>query len=122
MGQPVHVIIADDEDGVRAVLVHLIRQTYPSATISAFSDGLAALTAYDQHYADLVITNQSMPQMSGLDLITALRTRTTTLPIIMVSGDFFHEQAALAAGATAFVAKPFTRAQLAQTLRRVLPP
>ena len=121
MADSLHVIIADDEDGVRMVLVRYVAQVYPHATISALSDGLAALAAYDQHGADLVITNQSMPQMDGLRLIAALRSRSATVPILMVSGDTHQEIAALAAGASAFLAKPFKRALFVQTLLLLLP-
>jgi CheY-like chemotaxis protein len=116
------VLIADDDAGVRAVLVHIVQQTYPGATVSAVADGLAALHIYDRQGADLVLTNHTMPRMSGLGLITALRTRNPTMPIIMVSGEVAHASPAFAAGATQFLAKPFTRAQLVQLLISVLPP
>jgi len=85
------------------------------------ADGQAALREYDRHGADLVITDQSMPHLSGLDLIIALRTRSVTLPIIMASGDQAYAPAASPAGATAFLPKPFTRALVVETLRQVLP-
>jgi CheY-like chemotaxis protein len=116
------VIIADDDAGIRAVLSHIVQQTYPSAMVSAVADGLAALHIYDQQGADLVLTNYMMPRLSGLNLITALRARRTTLPIIMVSGEVAQAPAALAAGASQFLAKPFTRTQLVQVLISVLPP
>jgi CheY-like chemotaxis protein len=116
------VIVADDDASIRAVLAHIVQQTYPGATVSAVADGLAALHIYDQQGADLVLTNYMMPRMSGLDLIAALRARQVTLPIIMVSGEVAQAPAALAAGATLFLAKPFTRTQLVQVLMSVLPP
>ena len=117
-----HVIIADDDAGVRAVLSRIVQHIYPDATVSAVADGVAALHIYDQHGADLVVTNQTMPRMSGLNLIIALRTRNPSVPIIMVSGEVAQASAALAAGATRFLAKPFTRTHLVQVLSSVLPP
>jgi two-component system, NtrC family, response regulator AtoC len=117
-----HVIIADDDAGIRAVLAHIVQQTYPDATVSAIADGLAALHIYDQQGADLVLTNYMMPRMSGLALIAALRTRNPTMPIIMISGEVAQASAALAAGASQFLSKPFTRTQLVQVLISVLPP
>jgi CheY-like chemotaxis protein len=121
VSQPYHVIIADDDAGVRAVIGYIVRQTYPAVTISAVPNGLEALFVYDQYGANLVITNQAMPRLSGLDLIAVLHTRQTTLPIILVSGDAANAQPGLAAGATRFVAKPFTSTQLEQALTSVLP-
>jgi two-component system chemotaxis response regulator CheY len=117
-----HVLIADDDAGIRAVLVHIVQQTYPDATVSVVADGLAALHIYNQQGAALVLTNYMMPRLSGLNLIRALRTRNLTVPIIMVSGEVTQASAALAAGATYFLAKPFTRAQLVQLIISVLPP
>ena len=122
MAPSYHVIIADDDAGIRAVLAHIVQQTYSGATVSAIADGLAALHIYDQQGADLVVTNYMMPRMSGLNLITALRARHTTLPIVMVSGEGALAPAALAAGASQFLTKPFTRTQLVQALISVLPP
>jgi CheY-like chemotaxis protein len=122
VARPVHIIIADDEDGIRLILSRIVAQLYPHATISALSDGLEALAAYDQRGADLVITNQSMPQMDGVQLIAAIRSRSINVPILMVSGDTHQQRVALAAGASAFLAKPFKRAQFVQTLLSLLPP
>ena len=122
MAQPYRVIIAEDDVGVRAVITQIVKQTYPAATVSAVPDGLGALLVYDQQGADLVITSQTLRYLSGLDLIAALRARQATMPIILVSGDSGHAQPAMAAGATLFVAKPFTRAHLVQQLTRLLPP
>jgi DNA-binding NtrC family response regulator len=122
VSRPYHVIIADDDDGIRMVLTHLVRRTYPAVAISAVADGATALQIFDRQGADLVITNQTMPHMSGLDLIVALRARHATVPIVMVSGEPAHASAALRAGATRFVAKPFTPAQIVQALTSVLAP
>jgi CheY-like chemotaxis protein len=117
-----HVIIADDDDDIRAVIARVVVRAYSSVTISAVSDGLDALLVYDQRSADLVITNNGMPVLSGLSLIEQLRVRSATLPIVMVSADATIEQRALALGASRFLAKPFALAQLAQTLINLLPP
>src|SRR6266545_2179064 len=121
VAQPFHVIIADDDAAVRTVITRIVKRTYPAVIVSAVSDGMDALLVYDQQGADLVITNQTMRHLSGLDLIAALRARQATIPIILISGDSAHEQPALAAGATLFVAKPFNRIDLVQQLTRLLP-
>jgi CheY-like chemotaxis protein len=118
-----HIIIADDNDGVRAVIARVVVRSYPSVHISATRDGQDALDLYDQRGADLLITNNDMPRLSGLQLIEALRVhRQATLPIVMVSADATIAPRAHALGVTRFVAKPFTLGQLAQVLRSLLPP
>jgi CheY-like chemotaxis protein len=117
-----HVIIADDDDGIRAVIARIVVHTYPSVTISAVSDGLDVILIYEQRGADLVITNNHMPVLSGLSLIEQLRIRSATLPIVMISADATIERRALALGASRFLGKPFSLGQLAQILTSILPP
>ena len=118
-----HVIIADDDDAIRGLIARVVARTYATVTISAVTNGLDALRIYDQSSADLLITNQDMPGISGLGLVEALRVvRLATLPIVMVSADLRIEPRALALGVTRFVAKPFTLTRLAQVLTSLLPP
>ncbi len=122
MAPSYHVIIADDDAGVRAVIVRLVARTYPTALITDVGDGQAALHILEQQTADLLITNNDMPYLGGLALIRHLRMRQISIPIVMVSALPTNPQDAFAAGATAFVQKPFTLTELIQTLTKLLPP
>jgi CheY-like chemotaxis protein len=117
-----HVIIADDDAAIRALIARVVARVYDRVMISAVSDGLDALGIYQQHGADLVITNQEMPILSGLSLIERLRVLSATLPIIMVSAHQGIEARARAVGVTHFLLKPFHIAQLVQVLTGLLPP
>src|SRR5262245_30261147 len=68
-----HVIIADDDAAIRSLIARIVARTYDPVTISEVPDGLDALLIYQQQGADLVITNQEMPALSGLSLIERLR-------------------------------------------------
>ncbi len=117
-----HVIIADDDGAIRALIARVVVRTYPLVTISAVPDGLDALVIYQQRGADLVISNHEMPVLSGLSLIKRLRVLSATLPIIMVSAHQSVEPQARALGVTDFLLKPFHLAQLIALLTSVLPP
>jgi CheY-like chemotaxis protein len=117
-----HVIIADDDAAIRALIARVVARTYTRVTISAVPDGLDALLIYQQRGADLVITNHEMPILSGLSLIERLRVLSVTLPIIMVSAHPSAESQAHTVGVTHFLLKPFLIAQLVQLLTRILPP
>lgn len=121
MSAAYHIIIADDDDSITRLLVRALTRVYPTAILSAVRDGPDALALYAQRGADLLITNNHMPTMSGLDLIQALRAGGATLPILMISGTA-DEPGAMAAGATRFLAKPFLVAQLEQVVTGVLRP
>ena len=116
-----HIIIADDTDSVRGLLARIITRIYSIVRITAANDGVAALEVFDREGADLVITNNEMAQMNGLVLITALRQRNALVPIVMVAGNTVIEPQARAAGASAFIAKPFKVADVTQVLLALLP-
>jgi two-component system, chemotaxis family, chemotaxis protein CheY len=120
-GSP-RVIIADDHDAVRGLLARLVVRQYPSVTIVAVANGAEALDSYRQHGADLVITNQDMPVLDGLDLIRALRSSPPRVPILMVSSNPAIEAQALTAGADRFLLKPFSVDALRRVLIDLLPP
>jgi len=89
------------------------------------SDGESGLAAVQRELPDLVIMDIQLPRMSGLDVTRALRADATTahIPIIVItsfamSGD---EQKAKAAGATAYLAKPYSPRELLETIRRLAP-
>jgi CheY-like chemotaxis protein len=118
-----HVIIAEDDAGIQAIIARVVVRTYPMVSVSALANGLDALLLYDQRGADLLITNHDMPGLSGLSLVEMLRVlRKATLPIIMVSADSSLQQRAFALGMNEFLVKPFTLEQLVQALTRLLPP
>jgi len=117
-----HILIAADDDTVRAVVARVVVRTYPSVTITAVRDGAEALLVYRQRGANLLITNNDMAILGGVDLVRALRAQQVTLPILMISADTKVAPAALAAGATRFMVKPFKVADLQRALTRLLPP
>jgi two-component system response regulator YesN len=122
MSAAYHVIIADDDAAIRSLLARIVARVYDRVIISAVPDGLDALLIYQERGADLVITNQEMPILSGLSLIERLRLLSATLPIIMVSAHPSVEPQARAVGVTRFLLKPFLVTQLVQILISILPP
>jgi CheY-like chemotaxis protein len=116
-----HVLIADDDDGVRTMLDRVAVRTYPALSLRTFADGAAALRAFTERPADLVITDLRMPILSGVALIHALRALPSAVPILALSADAHAAGAALAAGANRFLAKPTTLASLRQILLELLP-
>jgi CheY-like chemotaxis protein len=118
-----HVIIAEDDAGIGAIIARVVARTYPAVSISTLTNGLDALLLYDQRGADLLITNHDMPGLSGLSLVEMLRAvRQASLPIVMVSADASIQQRAFVLGVNEFLVKPFTLEQLVQTLTHLLPP
>jgi DNA-binding response OmpR family regulator len=114
--------VVEDEASIRTSLRRILsRQGYTVLEARHGADALQILDRTSQA-VHLVMTDLTMPQMSGLELIANLRARLKELRIIVMSG--FDEKAAtrgkaLLAG-VAFVEKPFTVEGVLQTVRAAL--
>ena len=108
------VLVVDDDETMRVYL----NDTLSSAGYScrSFSSGAAAIgwMASGETPADLLLSDITMPGMSGLDLLRTVRTLVPDLPIILLSGlcDLPTAQGALRAGATDYLLKPVRPADL----------
>lgn len=104
---PVRVFIADDHDQVRWAL-HLLFKLEPGVDIvgeAKRSEELLALVATSQ--PDVLLLDWELPGSSGPLLLKLVRSidRDIPLEIVVLSGKFEAQQAALQAGADAFVSK-----------------
>jgi CheY-like chemotaxis protein len=116
-----HIIIADNYPAIRGYLHQALARMIPSATITAVADGAAALRAYQERPADLLIVDHPMRELTGLALTRRLRAEGATVPIILTCTDPRVVEAAAAAGASRFLAKPYTMAALRDAVRELLP-
>lgn len=115
----VHVI--DDDEGMRASMLFLLE----TANLEA-----AAYAAADEFLARLngakgcIVTDVRMPGMNGLELMEALKTRGSRLPVIVITGhgDIGMAVAAMKAGAIDFIEKPFDDEALLRAIRSALAP
>ena len=111
-----HVLIADDDREMRAYIRHVLRH---AARVTEAADGAEALDLARQAPPDLVIADVRMPGLDGPALCTALHddTTTSTVPVLLVSGETSHTSAC----ASAFLAKPFNAASLRAAVAQLLP-
>jgi CheY-like chemotaxis protein len=116
--QPSLVVLAVDDDDLVLMNTVATLEDLGHRAIGA-SSGAAALEILRQDNAiDVVITDQVMPQMTGLQLAKAIRAEWPKLPVILATG--FAETPASAHG-YARLSKPFTQAELAEQLKTVQP-
>ncbi len=111
------VLVVDDEADFLATYERLLRrQGYEVVTATSRAAGLAALAAETPH---LVISDLRLPDGDGLDVVRAASGARAPVPVIVVTGYPSDEtrRAALAAGATTFLAKPFSAAVLLAAIR-----
>ena len=114
--------VEDNEFNRKIVRQLLARTSYRLTEASDGEQGVAAATAAPP---DLILMDIQLPKMSGLDATRVLRedARTAAVPIIVItsfalSGD---EQKAKAAGATAYLAKPYSPRELLAKIRELVP-
>lgn len=116
------ILIVDDEaDIVDALSLGLERLGYDTVGVDNPLEALDAFTQ-DPSAFDVVITDQVMPQMRGLELAAKLKSIRPGVKIVVCTGysDNIDEAVALAAGADAFHIKPIDAATLAASLRRLI--
>src|SRR6476659_1714392 len=111
-----HILIAEDHASVRTLLNTIVYRLYPTSTITAVANGAEALAVFQARGADLVITDYTMPIMTGLTLTQILRAQQATVPILVMSMNATIAEAVLQAGANRFLAKPFALPELQQAL------
>jgi CheY-like chemotaxis protein len=105
----IRVLVVDDETPVRDVLIETLEAE--GCEVLAAKSGEVALEIYDklQGEFDAVFTDIGMPEMSGWELVTAIRERSKTVLLAIVSGwaDAISHQTRSAVNANWVVAKPF---------------
>lgn len=114
------VLVVDDDDRLLHVLaVFFELKGYEVRTAAG---GLAALKSIDQQRPDLVVIDVLMPDLDGLEVTRRLRSdhKSNRLPIVGMAADRDLEKASIAAGADAFVSKPFDLDELAAPVAKLL--
>ena len=117
-----HIVIAEDEADVREFLVRAFKRYAPHAEVTGCPNGSVALDLVRARSCDLLITDQRMPVMTGVELLRALRDEGAVVPIVIISADTSAEVVAFEAGATAFLFKPLNTGQIRQLIETWVPP
>ncbi len=114
------VLVVDDEADLRVTYERLLRrQGYRVVCADSMRQGLGVL---QREPLALVVSDLRLPDGDGLDVVRAARASSVPTPAIVVTGYPSAEsrQAAMAAGASAFIIKPFTASGLARVVSEVL--
>jgi PleD family two-component response regulator len=117
-----YLLIADDNEDMRAMLRDLFRASGHDVDLAA--DGVEALAAIDVREPDLVVLDNSMPNMSGLDVCRRLKDNpfTARIPVLMLTAQSGVESKVegFTAGADDYVAKPFDPRELRARVQALL--
>lgn len=116
------VLFVDDEDAaITAMKKILIRLGYTAITSNSSTDALNIFKGNPAGF-DLLITDMTMPGITGLQLIKEVRAIRPDMPVILCTGysDQIDDQKAELAGVNEFMIKPLSMQDIAGAIRRVL--
>ncbi len=114
------VLIVDDERGMRTLLAELVGEMgHPVVQAEGVK---AAIEALSHDTFGLVITDQRMPDGSGMDVLSAVKARQPETPVVLLTAHGTIELAvsAMRAGAFDFITKPFEEETVRAVVTRAL--
>jgi len=117
-----HVLFVDDEEGIADLGGRMLQHLGYQVTVRTSSrEALEVFEAQPEQY-DLLVTDMTMPTMTGMDLSRELLRIRPGLPIVLCTGfsDMVTEDSAKQMGIEAFVMKPLVMREIAETVRRIL--
>ncbi|MGA2246650.1 MAG: response regulator [Verrucomicrobiota bacterium] len=114
------ILVVDDDNNTRQQSVNvLVGSGY---VVEGVKDGAAGWDALQVNDYDLVVTDNKMPKMTGIEMIAKLRSARMVIPVIMATGllptEEFARKPWLKPNAT--LQRPFTNDELLETVRTVL--
>lgn len=118
-----YVLIADDSRVMRQIVIRTLRQAgYDDWEIIEATDGQDALEKALAEQPDLILSDWNMPNMTGLQLLQALRAQGSDIPLAFVTSEGSAEmrEQAEANGALFLVSKPFTAESFREAIEPVL--
>jgi len=102
------LLICDDHPPIRAAVTYMARELVADIDIVEAGSGAEALTQLERHPdIDLVLLDLHMPGMSGFDLLSELKVKFPSLPVVVLSSDETRATVidALERGATGYICK-----------------
>lgn len=113
------VLVADDSATMRKIIMRSLNAVgIPTATEA--SDGNEAVQTFAPGQFDLVLTDWNMPGKTGLEVIKEIRAKDAKVPIIMITTEAEKSRvlAAIEAGVSDYLVKPFTPDTLREKLAK----
>lgn len=115
-------LVVDDFSTMRRIVRNLLKEIGFS-NVDEAEDGVVALHKLKNGQFDFVVTDWNMPNMSGIELLKAIRADASLkhLPVMMITAEAKKENIieAATAGASGYIVKPFTAATLDEKLNKI---
>jgi len=117
-----HILVVDDEQEIRETCRMMLSHLGYRVTTTGDPLGVNALLQQEQPPVDLVLTDQTMPKMTGIDLTRQIRRLRPDIPVILCTGysDRLNYDIAREAGACDLLMKPMDLRGLSTAVRSAL--
>ncbi|MDX9820597.1 MAG: response regulator [Syntrophales bacterium] len=123
MQKDMKILIVDDFATMRKVIRNLLKQVGYENILEA-EDGVSALRVLKAQKVDLVISDWNMPNMTGFELLKAVRADADLgkTPFLMVTAEALQDNvvAAVKAGVSNYIVKPFTAEVLNEKISKIM--
>jgi len=120
LNSPKRILVVEDDEDIRGLIAESLNQR--GYRTDEADNGAVAWETLQQNSYDLMITDNTMPKMSGVELIKNVRAARMVLPIIMATASLpehtFAKSTCIIPDAT--LVKPFTIEELVMMVKRVL--
>ncbi len=116
------ILVVDDEEPIAEMISKILgRLGYEVVTRTSSIEALELFRKEPKKF-DLIITDMTMPNMTGKELTQRIREIRRDIPIILCTGfsELVSEQEAKIMGIQAFIMKPVLKGEMARTIRRIL--
>ncbi len=122
MSKPISVLLIDDNPTFLGIVQRFLQSEEGIKVVGAVESGEEAIGLVHQLKPDIVLTDLAMPKVSGMETILRLRAAWPKIGVIALTllDTAAYRQAALTAGADAFVPKDNLNTELLPTIRQVM--
>lgn len=120
--QPLHIIVAEDNEYNWWVTQGTLNQYFPKATLYRAKNGKEVLTLVEEDEYDLILMDIQMPEMDGLEATKIIRGANNQILVIGLTASVIKEEidSCLEAGMNDYVMKPFKDSELISKISAVL--
>jgi DNA-binding response OmpR family regulator len=117
---PQRILVVEDDISIRQLSAEMLMGS--GYEVDTAEDGAAGWEALQSRHYDLLITDNSMPKVTGFQMVRMLRGQDPTLPVIMATGAMPTEEMGRHPGLeiNAILLKPYGIADLLETVKKVL--
>lgn len=114
------ILLVDDDPLVLQTSTSMLSELGYIVTVA--SKGREALEILSQHSFDMLITDQTMPGMSGLELIKQVRKKNASMPVLLITGysERVNAEAVKQAGCNEYLLKPLDLYELSTTVSKIM--